>query len=102
MKPFEYILVIQENWDSYEELVVKFVRRISISDFHYYLFEDITTNKIYYLSPRYIGQKIEDVIPEEKVVVNISKQEATTSPVEIVHPKTYAIGTLQVLSNSNS
>ncbi len=70
----EFLLGIQENWDSYYEATVQFVNESIIKGFNYYVFTDKRTGSLYYLLPRYKGQFIEGIFARKRIIVNIAKQ----------------------------
>ena len=75
IKDMDFLLSIQEEWDSYQEITVQFKKEIAISEYTYHIFSDKKTGQLYYLSPRHVGGQIEGVFVEKSIVVNISKRD---------------------------
>lgn len=67
----DFILDVQEKWDSYSEVVVKFVDEVAFDGYAYHSFADEKTDKHYYLRSRYSGHQIEGVLVERQVIVDL-------------------------------
>jgi hypothetical protein len=96
LKAADFLLGVEESWDSYFEVIVNFIEQDPINDYSYYLFVDKAANRSFYLSPRYLGQKTEDVFMEKRIVVNVSKIDPVENQAENRLPKAYATGSLQL------
>ena len=91
-----FVLGVEESWDSYHEIEVKFVKELRIDTYSYYIFEDTKTKQTFYLSPRYTGHHIEGIFADRQIVVNISKRDTNSGQTNTKPPQFYAIGILQV------
>jgi hypothetical protein len=89
-----FILGIQETWNSYLEVKVQFTQEITSHGFTYHIFMDKETNQTYYLSPRYEGQQIENVLIDNRIIVNIARR---TPSIEEQPPITIGAGILKLL-----
>jgi hypothetical protein len=98
LKKADFLLGIEENWDTYIEVIVKFIETVSIDDHIYYLFVDKGNNQSFYLYPRYKGQYIEDALAKKQVAVNVSKMILNNGAQKSQLPLTYATGLLQLFS----
>jgi len=68
-----YILGVDETWDNYYELTVKFIEEVTIGEYSYHHFIDESSNNSFYLKPRYTGQSIEWVMVQNVIVNIVSK-----------------------------
>jgi hypothetical protein len=91
----DFVLGIEESWDSYIEVEVRFTQKKIINGFEYFIFEEKKSKKEYLLSPRYEGQQIEMVLIEKQIIVNISKDDQNDSFQN--SPIHYATGGLQYI-----
>jgi hypothetical protein len=90
----DFVLGLEENWDSYHETKVRFSREVIISGYTYYLFTENNTGKVFFLSPRYADQLIEGVIVEKRIVVNLFTGQFDADETEMEQPTPFATGLL--------
>lgn len=94
-----FLLGVEENWDTYHEVTVRFVEKVNIGEYTYYLFVDIKTDEHFYLRPRYAGHRIEGISAEKRIVVNLFKRTLDVDPGSDQQPQFYATGLLQLPNN---
>ena len=84
LKNRDFLLGIQQDWDSYYEVTVRFVREMVVSHFTYYLFTEKKTEKLFYLSPNFVGHDIKNVTIEKRIFVKVfvenPKRQKTKQP----------------------
>ncbi len=95
----DFLLGVQEDWDSYYEVKVKFIKEVNIGVYIYYLFADKNTEKSFCLSPRYEGHHIEGIYVEKQIVVNLFKGGLDVNQVYNKQPIFYATGLLKLPTN---
>lgn len=95
----KFVLGLQEDWNSYYEATVEFVREVTFQSFDYLLFEDRTSNRSYYLRPRLVGHDIEGIFVEKNINVNISKKDPDPHQNGNKPPIFYATGMLRLLKD---
>lgn len=95
----EYILSVQESWDDYEEVFVQFEKILIIHDYLYYLFKEKSTDRYFFLYPRYKGEHLESILEGKERIVNIAKKENGLPSEE--PPTVYATGGIWV-ADANS
>ncbi len=101
LKKVNFLLGIDENWDTHIDVVVNFIEKVSINDHTYYLFIEKSKKQSFYLTPRYVGENIEDVGVKKQIVVNISKKISDDELSNTQLPLTYATGLLQLHSGES-
>jgi hypothetical protein len=91
----EFTLDIQEEWDSFEKVWIRFVHKTTIKDSIYYVFEDLNKDQKYLLTTRYYGDEVEDLLEKKSIIVNISKKISETNNDD--YPLFFATGRLSVI-----
>lgn len=92
----DFILGVQEKWDSYYEVMVKFANEITFDDYAYHSFVDEKTDKCYYLRSRYIGHQIEGVLVERQIIVDLFLVDADSYQTNEQQAIFYATGILKL------
>ena len=95
----DFLLSVQEEWDSYYEVTVKFIKEVTTHGYTYHLFTDKEAEKSYYLRPRYTGHDIEGIFVEKRIIVNIAKKDSDVDRGNNQSPIFYATGILQLPNN---
>src|SRR5512143_3377051 len=89
----EFLLGIEESWDSYKEVTVRFVDDATIAGHTFHIFRNPQSQTSFYLRPRYEGHRIAEVLGG-KVVVSIYAWDPDSS--RQLQPRFYATGLLQL------
>jgi hypothetical protein len=92
----DFLLGIQEEWDLYHEVAVKFIKEITTQGYGYHLFADAKGEMSYYLRPRYSGHDIEGIFVEKRIIVNIAKKDSGAKQDINRSPVFYATGILKL------
>ncbi|MGB8215266.1 MAG: hypothetical protein WCE68_17085 [Anaerolineales bacterium] len=92
----EFLLGVEEGWDSYFEVTVKFYKEVTIHGYPYHLFLDEKGEKLYYLRPRYKGHSIEGIYVEKQILVNIAKEDGDVDLNNHQPPPFYTMGILRL------
>jgi hypothetical protein len=92
----DFLLGIEESWDSYYEVTVKFVEEVTIGPHTYHHLLDPKNQKSFYLRPRYVDHHIEGIFVDRQIVVNISKTDTDGGQTNIRPPRFYATGILKL------
>jgi len=92
----DFILGVQEKWDSYYEVVVKFVVEVAFDGYACHSFVDKKTDKHYYLRSRYSGHQIEEVFVERQIVVDLFLVDTDYCQASKQHGIFYATGILKL------
>ncbi|NCP87984.1 hypothetical protein GW781_13445 [bacterium] len=91
-----FILGVEEEWDIYYEVAVKFVEEVTINNYWYHVFSDENTGKTFYLRPLFSGHPIEGIFIEKRIDVSISKKEHPVDKTNTKIPTDYATGILKL------
>jgi hypothetical protein len=94
----DFILGVEEAWDSYYEVMVRFVEEVTIRANIHYLFVDEETKKHYYLKPRHKGHRIESVFVEH-IYVNLFTVDSEAYQADKKQTISSAIGVLKLPNN---
>jgi len=96
LKGHDFILGVEEDWNSYYEVKVKFIEEVSVDIYTYHLFKDQKNGNYFYISPRYKEHQIEGVFAEQRIIVNIFKGSLDILQEKNIQPEFYATGILKL------
>ncbi len=92
----DFVLGVEEEWNLYYEVIVKFIEEVTINANTYHLFVDESTKKYFYLRPRYSGHNIAGVFVEKQVIVNLFAVDSEPYQADKKQSITHATGVLKI------
>ncbi len=90
----QFTLGLEEEWSSYREVTVAYLKKVSTKRGEYHVFID-SVGETYYLRPRHSGDSIEEVMVG-KVLVNVDKEARTEAGADLTLT-IFAVGSLRLL-----